>query len=271
MTTKINYTPYILKHIPNFVVEAVEEPTYAEKIDSYLAAAEGWAMHHIVSEGIFDEIVAGINDRAEVATNFKRLVSAEALIHAVPALDLVMTPNGFGIVSNQNVAPASRERVDALIETLTEQRDQAIEAIVELLMEDTAWQIMTPGEFFLGTIFPSPKACHAFGIHKNRWTEYKKLRYKILQFQNLLEENFISTPLMRSLLTGVYPEITRRLRTVIVGCITCEAPCRTTHHLWTEMAPIVEMARTKPEWDMADLFSSDNVFKNEKSASGYWF
>ena len=37
---------------------------------------------------------------------------------AIPSLDLVLTTNGFGIVSNQNVVPASRERVDALISSL---------------------------------------------------------------------------------------------------------------------------------------------------------
>lgn len=50
-----------------------------------------------------------------------RLDAAVALRSAyrlVPQLDLVLTPTGFGIVSNQNTAPASPSRVSALREQL---------------------------------------------------------------------------------------------------------------------------------------------------------
>lgn len=41
----------------------------------------------------------------------RQYVCTKALWLAVPHLDLVLTPTGFGVVSNQNVAPASAERV----------------------------------------------------------------------------------------------------------------------------------------------------------------
>lgn len=47
-----------------------------------------------------------------------RAVCLRAAYEAVPHLDLVLTPTGFGIVSNQNTAPASRDRVQALRESL---------------------------------------------------------------------------------------------------------------------------------------------------------
>lgn len=42
----------------------------------------------------------------------------EGARRTVPQLDLVITASGIGVVSNQNVAPASRERVDALLGSL---------------------------------------------------------------------------------------------------------------------------------------------------------
>lgn len=45
-------------------------------------------------------------------------VVLRAAYHAIPYMDLVLTPTGFGIVSNQSTAPASRERVEALREQL---------------------------------------------------------------------------------------------------------------------------------------------------------
>lgn len=59
---------------------------------------------------------------------------------AVPALDLVATPTGFGIVSNQNTAPASKERVAALREKLRRDKTLSWESLVTALMEKTTWR-----------------------------------------------------------------------------------------------------------------------------------
>lgn len=41
-----------------------------------------------------------------------------AYLRAIPSLDLILTPNGFGVVSNQTKAPASKERVAALTKSI---------------------------------------------------------------------------------------------------------------------------------------------------------
>lgn len=45
---------------------------------------------------------------------FKQLVCLSAFLSMLRQLDLVLTPTGFGVVSNDNLAPASKQRVDAL-------------------------------------------------------------------------------------------------------------------------------------------------------------
>lgn len=67
-------------------------------------------------------------------------VCAAAAYEAVPHLDLVATPTGFGIVSNQNVAPASRERVDALREQLRREKCTSFEFLILALLSDTTWR-----------------------------------------------------------------------------------------------------------------------------------
>lgn len=47
-----------------------------------------------------------------------RAACCKGAYDCVPLLDLVATPNGFGIVSNQNIAPASPHRVQALRQEL---------------------------------------------------------------------------------------------------------------------------------------------------------
>lgn len=65
------------------------------------------------------------------APYFRRAVYATAAYNALPTLDLVATPNGFGVVSNNNIAPASKERVAAFRESMrrykSDCKDQCLE------------------------------------------------------------------------------------------------------------------------------------------------
>lgn len=45
---------------------------------------------------------------------FKMLVCVDAFLSVLRQLDLVLTSTGFGIVSNDTISPASKQRVDAL-------------------------------------------------------------------------------------------------------------------------------------------------------------
>lgn len=73
------------------------------------------------------------------APYFRRSVYATAAYNALPTLDLVATPNGFGVVSNNNIAPASKERVAALRESLRQYKsdckDQCLERYYQAALE----------------------------------------------------------------------------------------------------------------------------------------
>ncbi len=62
----------------------------------------------------------------------KRWVCLHAFLAVFRQLDLVLTPTGFGVVSTQQMAPASKQRVDALIGHL---RDNALRTHGHLLSE----------------------------------------------------------------------------------------------------------------------------------------
>ena len=67
---------------------------------------------------------------ATLVQDVKRWVSIQAFLAVFRQLDLVLTPTGFGVVSTQQVAPASKQRVDALVGHL---RDSALCAHGKLL------------------------------------------------------------------------------------------------------------------------------------------
>lgn len=82
-----------------------------------------------------------------------RLVCLRTYHEQIPHLDLVLTPTGFGIVSNENVAPASPERIKALRQQVKDAYDDALdEAILALLGTDwvkTMWGMMTVNSLFI--------------------------------------------------------------------------------------------------------------------------
>ena len=113
-----------------------------------------------------------------------------AYMTAIPSLDLVLTPNGFGIVSNQNVVPASRERVDALITSLESQRDAAIEAFILRLSSRSDWRESSQGKYFAATMFPFLNLCRRLAIREHIWDSYQQLRERLIKVENVLAETY---------------------------------------------------------------------------------
>ena len=116
----------------------------------------------------------------------------EAMMRAMPSLDLVLTPNGFGIVSNQNVAPASRERVSRLIASLETSRDNAIEQLITYLFRETEWYDSPTRHWFTATLFPNIDLANLCGFTEHRWANYLGLRSKVIDLEQRIAEEFIS-------------------------------------------------------------------------------
>lgn len=67
-----------------------------------------------------------------IADETKRFICLMAYFVAIPSIDLVWTDTGFGVVQNNTLAPASRDRVNALRDSI---REQAIATKYHLLDE----------------------------------------------------------------------------------------------------------------------------------------
>lgn len=53
--------------------------------------------------------------------------------------DIIMTDNGFGVVSNDNIAPASQARVDTMERELAYRRDYALHNVINRLRQVEGW------------------------------------------------------------------------------------------------------------------------------------
>ena len=104
-------------YLPNTLTTVEGEQSLYDKMALYVRKAEAWLTRNFVGEVLMDTIAAlGETDPLRILCC--HIVATDAFRRTIPSLDLILTPNGFGIVSNQNVVPASADRVKRLIDAL---------------------------------------------------------------------------------------------------------------------------------------------------------
>ena len=108
-TRLITNDAQLRRYMPNVFATAQGETPLYDKVLPWLETAERWLFSQFVGDGFADTFLT-LDPDESVRVTAACVVAHETMMRAVPSLDLVLTPNGFGIVSNQNVAPASRDR-----------------------------------------------------------------------------------------------------------------------------------------------------------------
>lgn len=265
-------------HLPNVIATVKGETPFIERLALFLDLAEDWVKTTFTSESTFNTI-CGYTDNNNIKILCSRLVVVDALRRAIPSLDLVLTPNGFGIVSNTNVAPASKDRVERLMDSLLDMRDKAVEQLLNQLPLMQSWTASAQCRWFTATLFPNIDLVLLCGFTEHRWEKYLELRSKILDSEDSLAEEYFSHELMavlrhQALATSAnesYAWIVARMKPQIVDFIH-DKPINQ-----RKMIDIVNFIRNNPEefpeWhnsDTAKLFSPP-IFENKKENKGYWF
>ena len=89
----------------------------------------------------------------DVQYDVKRWVALHAFLAVFRQLDLVLTPTGFGVVSTQQMAPASKQRVDALIGHLRDSVLIACGQLLTALCRVKGWGTTTQAQEHIDTLF----------------------------------------------------------------------------------------------------------------------
>lgn len=124
----------ITKEVFEAYVPAAQMPERDTSVYDRLQKAFERAYGVISREIIGTSFVSRIEENAEAKENIKALVCVTAFVNSARSLDLILTATGFGIVSTDSTAPASRARVDSLLE---EMRIEAYERKCDLLEQLT--------------------------------------------------------------------------------------------------------------------------------------
>lgn len=111
-------------------------------------------------------------DQMAVPEDYARQDLLEAYVYknaaaeSIPSLDLILTDSGFAVVSNQNLAPASRERVAALLNSLRRQASDARDLLLLDLCK-TNWVSSQQCKLVRTTLLWCPMLARRYGITIN--------------------------------------------------------------------------------------------------------
>ncbi|MCM1310836.1 MAG: hypothetical protein NC301_07425 [Bacteroides sp.] len=265
--------------IPNQLITVKGETSLFEKLVPFIDAAEQWIQVEFTGSKIFDDICALGSGNIRWLTA-ARLAVADAMKQALPSLDVVFTANGLATVGTQNLVAASKARVDRLMASMAELRDEAIDMLLRLLPEFEGWNSTRQAEFFGATLFPNFNALKSLPTSdESKWDRYIKVRTQIIDLEAFLAALWLSRELMDALraenligkLSRERGELVRRLRAQIIKAL--ESDGFDQHRL----AELVEFIRQRPddfpEWHSSTVaeFFNPPVFKNQKTAAGYFF
>lgn len=129
---------------------------------------------------------AHLDDVKDAAEAF---VCYSASYEAIPALDLIATPNGFAVVNNQNLAPASKERVAALRESYRQSKSRYVSSLIVLLTRFPDYVL--PAALSSLPLLPTASKCRDFGIYAKGVSffgeeEYAKVRPHLVEAEHRL-------------------------------------------------------------------------------------
>lgn len=155
-----------------------------------------------------------------------KLLALTAYHAAIPFVDLVQTENGFAVVSNNNLAPASKERVERLIGWCEGQIDELTDLLIKLVMGNTAllekWTLFPEFKELVNCFFVTGKDFAGFinSTEKLRRKELLQHKSELLSWQ----ENVIAPVISKNYLAQLISEI--RVQTFTPGATNMIGHCK---------------------------------------------
>ena len=266
------------RHLPNIIAAVKGETPFIQRIALFLSLAEDWVISTFTGEKVFSAVADG--DAPELHDPLANLVVADALRRAIPALDIVLTPNGFAVVNTSNLAPASTQRVDRLVSSMLAHRDDCIAAILRALPSAHGWLEIEQARYFAATLFPDLRIVDAVEVSAgSKWEKFLELHSRIIDVEGSLAEEWFSPELMEALrqenIRGTLSVNRRTIAELIKAQIINFL--RDGKLYSRRLVEIVNRIRIYdddfPEWHRSDtaLIFSPPVFRNKKNSAGYFF
>lgn len=271
----------LLRYLPNTVRPAAGEPSLFERVEAELEGAEKWPE----TEGVLalDMVQESMSYYSEVVEVLRHIVANEALRCAMPRLNLVLTPNGLGVVSNNNLTPASRERSEALMRSFVERRDASLHRLLLLLGHCDEWVSSNWSATWRRSLFPG-LSLSSYGPEAQEMapslTRWRTLIDARDNAERSLAEEYISMPVLNQLRAKIQATDALSPEEWAITAVMREQASRMVADkpiMQKTMLSCVNIIRNSPAlypiWaatPTAGIYANIN-FKNTRESGGYFF
>lgn len=268
----------------------IDQKTFEKYVPAFASASDDTFVRMVpYIELVGANVQKNVGEHATDTTQqlIERYICVSAARIAAPQLDLVLTPNGFGVVSSQNVVPASRERVNALIEQLRNDESTTFDLIVANLL-DTDWAKSPIAEQHIASLLYIPTMMRRYGIKDSEGKEVYFQEWQGLQNELAIAEEKVRTLISPELYDRLieiqripdtearteYNIVLEQARKVVASWITVDrypqAPRALSHRL---LDTINRYADKLKEYSSSSTYRARNTqgYENKKEDSAYFF
>lgn len=260
------------QYLPNYLAEVEGEDSLFAKLEPFIFSSKEWLENKVLSSL---DILTGEHERLAI-----KVVAAHAFATAAPSLDLILTPTGFGVVSSNAIAPASKERVERLIASLKDYVEAQLTVLVRICKADERWRQTKQGKYFCSTFLGDYTRVEYL---PGETTSYEYAREIYLLLEARIAEGFTGRRLMDTLREGYHSgtipsahPLIERLRSVLL-CLLAHSYAEklSDYLLWSLALPFLSEIRYYPEYkkiqdeDMPPTMVSAD-FINHKQGSYYF-
>jgi len=187
------------------------DETLFNRIQDYIAAAED------VVARIMGDQWQDYEDNAALALPAHRVICLHAYLEALPHLDIVLTETGLGVVSNQNVAPASSDRVNRLRKQIQDSRDDAVDDLIDALRGVAEWRSSVYAKMLFSSLAWNARLqLPVLGITEAHRTKMTELQPKIIAAEQVLKHH-ISEALHHELCVAQLDNATSTEQNIVIN------------------------------------------------------
>lgn len=185
--------------------------TSIEKYRQPIADAQNWFAARIAGPALMSEIVRMGEDSepGELFLRARLAVACKAYLTAIPKLDVLETNNGFAVVSDQTLAPASRDRVKALTDSFSSSLKDALGLFYEYVEDSPEYRpvwLTAPGcTIMTDSYLPTLREFRKYGAWTGGYESFVNLQADV----RAVILKFIEPKISRALSDKIVSEIQR--------------------------------------------------------------
>lgn len=158
----MNIQTVITKEVFEKYVPSAKMPERNDSVYTRLQEQFRISYSQVVNLVVGSAVLETAEQNEQLKEDIIRLVCLQAFAQVIRSLDLVLTATGFGIVSTNTTAPASKVRVDALLEETRLAIAQCTDDVIRQLTGIKGWKDTPAAHGCINTLFWSVEMMKEF-------------------------------------------------------------------------------------------------------------